>query len=78
MEDVWVPEAGVDGASGEWGVEQPDSRYGNRRGPSRPAVLRDRGSRARLKPKVGKWRAVERESDGVVVALDGRDNITGP
>jgi hypothetical protein len=49
-----------------WELERPYSA------PS----LRGVGASLSITGDPGKWRAVERESEGVVVAIEGRDNIT--
>ena len=58
------------------GVERPEGCPGNWRGPPRPRVCDPGSSACPITGGAGKWRVVERQSEGVVVVLDRRDNTT--
>ena len=72
MEDIWVLGAGVDEPSGVEEVERSDGCRGNWRGPPRPVAAGDGSVLAYRRVMLGKWSAVERESEGVVVVTTGR------
>lgn len=74
-EGVWDLGAGVEEPSGVWGVERSEGCRGNWGGPTRPRPV-GVGASLSITGDPGKWWVVERESEGVVVAVEGRDNIT--
>ena len=71
-EDIWVLGAGVDEPSGVGEVERSDGCQGNWRGPPWPVAAGDGSVPAYNRVMFGEWSAVERESEGVVVAMTGR------
>ena len=68
MEDVLVPGAGVEELPGVRGVERSEGQRGNWRDPPRPRVFA-REAGLSITVMSGKWRLVERKSEGVVVAV---------
>jgi hypothetical protein len=70
MEGAWVLGAGTEGPPGVWGVERSEGHRGNWRGPTRPRPV-GAGVCPSITGIAGKWRAVERESEGVVVLVMG-------
>jgi len=71
MEDAWDSGAGVEEPLGVRGVERSEGCPGNWRGPPRAPGLRPGKQRLPITGGAGKWRVVERQSEGVVVVLIG-------
>jgi hypothetical protein len=68
MEGAWELGAGAEGPSGVGGVERSEGCRGNWRGPPWPRPV-GTGACLAITGDPGKCRAVERESEGVGVAV---------
>jgi len=77
-ERAWEPGAGAEEPLGVRGVERPDGCPGNWGDPPRPRPCGGREQRRPISGSTVKGSAAERESEGVVVVPDGRDNTTRP
>jgi hypothetical protein len=71
MDGTWEPGAGAKEPSGVGGVERSEGCRGNWRGPRWPRPCGVREAALPITGEVGKWQAVTRESEGVVVLVDG-------